>query len=139
MICALCSMLFRQSTTPKAMGGGLGFGWQSVATTLCCMALVPASSLAQSTAIYVMQTDGSGARKVAEVTGFSRVGHPRWSHDGKRLAFHAWGGPAGVRRVFIVSARASQAPESGPEGQFPDWSPDGGVKEARQLPGVRKS
>ena len=94
-------------------------------TTLCLMELAAGSALAQvPTAIYVMQVDGSHVRKVAETPDFKSVGHARWSHDGKRLAFHGWDGPNGARRVFMCNADASQVPAAGPEGQLPDWSPD---------------
>jgi Tol biopolymer transport system component len=76
------------------------------------------------TALYVMSPDGSNVRKLAGAPGFARVGHARWSHDGKRLAFHAWDGPPGVRRVFVVNADASGLHEIASYGQLPDWSPD---------------
>jgi dipeptidyl aminopeptidase/acylaminoacyl peptidase len=93
--------------------------------SLSVAALLTRSAWTQeSTAIYVMQADGSGARKVATAPDFKRVGHPRWSGDGKRLAFHAWDGPPGVRRVFVVDADGKRPAEAGPEGQFAAWSPD---------------
>lgn len=59
-----------------------------LALSLCLLALMSATACAQSaSALYVMKTDGSDVRKVAEPAGFNRVGHPRWSHDGKSIAF----------------------------------------------------
>lgn len=82
-------------------------------------------ALAQGTsALYVMSLDGGNVRKLAEAPGFKSVGHPRWSHDGRRLAFHAWDGPPGVRKVFVVNADGSGLHEVGLYGQLPDWSPD---------------
>jgi Tol biopolymer transport system component len=34
-----------------------------------------------------MKTDGSALRRIAQVPGFRKHGSPRWSHDGKLLAF----------------------------------------------------
>jgi TolB protein len=94
-----------------------------VAAGLCLLSANWAFAQA-ATALYVMSPDGSNVRKLAEAPGFKRVGHPRWSHDGKRLAFHAWDGPPGVRRVFVINADASGLREIGSYGQLPDWSPD---------------
>jgi Tol biopolymer transport system component len=59
-----------------------------LAASLCFLGLFASSAHAQNaSALYVMKTDGSDVRKVAEPAGFNRVGHPRWSHDGKSIAF----------------------------------------------------
>jgi TolB protein len=117
-------MLTPQITPRRVVLGKRRFGLR-LAVGVCLGALLAASARAQnSTAIWVMRVDGSGARKIAEVPDFKRVGHPRWSHDGKRLAFHAWDGPPGARRIFLVDADASKPPAAGPEGQHVDWSPD---------------
>jgi Tol biopolymer transport system component len=95
-------------------------------TAACLLGLNAAIAVGQTSAIYVMQVDGSQVRKVADGPGFKSVGHARWSHDGKRLAFQGWDGPTPVRQIFVIAADAKPgtAPDKGPEGQVPDWSPD---------------
>lgn len=95
------------------------------ALSLCVLGLFAGSAHAQNaSALYVMKTDGSDVRKVAETPAYSGLGHPRWSHDGKRLAFHAWEGPGNGRKVFVVNADGTQLSADGPQGQFANWSPD---------------
>ncbi|MGD9724135.1 MAG: TolB family protein [Pirellulales bacterium] len=90
-------------------------------TTLFSATRAPAQNAA---AIYVMKVDGSGVYKLAEAPGFKGMGHARWSHDGQRVAFHAWDGPTPARQIFVVDVRPGQAPQPWSEGQFPNWSPD---------------
>ena len=78
----------------------------------------------QQTAVFVMAVDGSGVRKVAQVEGFRKNGYPRWSHDGRRLAFDAYDGPNREKKVFVVNRDGTALTEMGPHGAVPDWSPD---------------
>ena len=113
-------MRVQRRLSPAALGGG-GVWRASLAGLL--VALIATSTAAQS-AIYVMRGDGSAARKVADAPGFKSVGHSRWSHDGKRLAFHGWDGPGGSRQVFTVDVEGGRPALPGPPGQLPDWSND---------------
>ncbi len=108
--------------------------WTFAAIILPLTPFVGDAVAQDSTAIYVMQADGSGARRVAFAPEFKRVGHPRWSHDGKRLAFHGWEGPPGVRRLFVADADGARAVEVVADGQFAAWSPDD-KQLAFQVPG----
>ncbi len=74
--------------------------------------------------IFIMKIDGSEERLVAAPEGFGRHMSPRWSRDGRRLAFEAYEGPNGERRVFIVDRDGGNLQEIGDFGA-PDWSPDG--------------
>ena len=71
-----------------------------------------------------MRVDGTGLRRLTASTISSYC--PRWSPDGKRLAFHA--GPSGSTDLFVINPDGTglQSVAAG-EGQdeFPDWSPDG--------------
>lgn len=73
--------------------------------------------------IYLMRTDGSDVRKVARLENFRAHGSPRWSHDGKRLAFDASGGPNRARKFFVVNINCSGLTELGGH-SMPDWSAD---------------
>ena len=75
------------------------------------------------TAIFVMKTDGSQVRKVAQVVGYKKHGSPQWSHDGKRLAFDAYEGPDDAKKFFAVQLDGGGLRELG-ENAMPDWSPD---------------
>ena len=74
-------------------------------------------------AVYVMRPDGSDVRKVARLDDFRAHGSPRWSHDGRRLAFDASGGPNGARKFFVVNVDGSGLKELG-DHAMPDWSLD---------------
>jgi Tol biopolymer transport system component len=73
--------------------------------------------------IYVMRTDGSQLRKLARVEGYVNHASPRWSHDGKFVAFEAAPVDGGPRRCFVVAADGSNVREIG-VGANPAWSPD---------------
>ena len=109
------------SLLPNAAPFGRAWHWAG-----CSWPALAGTGLAQiPSAIYVMKPDGTSVRKITQAPDFKNVGHPRWSHDGKQLAFHAWAGPAAnVRRVFVVNGDGTQLREAGADGQFPDWSPD---------------
>ena len=46
----------------------------------------PSWELLQSTAIYVVQPDGSGLRRLTELGGYA--GSPQWSRDGRRIVYY---------------------------------------------------
>lgn len=70
-----------------------------------------------------MKPDGSQVRKVAQVEGFADHGSPRWSHDGKQIAFDAQPVKGGRRYLFVVNADGKKLLDLGHDAQ-PDWSPD---------------
>jgi Tol biopolymer transport system component len=74
-------------------------------------------------AIWVVKLDGSGLRKVVQVEDYKEHSSPRWSHDGKRLAFDTMRQGTGAKRVFIVNVDGTGLQEIG-ETAAPDWSPD---------------
>jgi len=85
--------------------------------------LLAAPLWAQETGIFVMRVDGSQERKVVQVDGFTAHGSPRWSHDGKRLAFDAYDAWNFQGKSFVVNLDGSKLTEIGPRGSL-DWSPD---------------
>jgi len=69
-------------------------------------------------AVYVMKTDGSEVRKVAQSPDHFDHTSPR---DGKRIAFDA--AARGKREVFTVNVDGSELKSLGHDAR-PDWSPD---------------
>ena len=86
--------------------------------------LVAGAASGQDTGIFVMRLDGTEERKVVQVDGFASHGCPRWSHDGKRLAFDAFEGPNDVRKVYVVNLDGSGLAEISDRVSAADWSPD---------------
>jgi WD40 repeat protein len=78
---------------------------------------------APQTAVFVMALDGSQMRKVAQVDQYREHGSPRWSHDGRRLAFDAYNSPTLARKFFAIDVDGTALIELG-ENAMPDWSPD---------------
>ena len=100
----------------------------AVAAILTCWlagAMLTASAMAQNArwAIWVMKVDGSQAHMLAQVDGCNRHSSPRWSHDGKRVAFDAEPGSDGAASVYVVNADGSGLQRIG-EHARPVWSPD---------------
>ena len=90
---------------------------------LVVAAEAPAQAPTRPSAIFVMKTDGSDVRKVAQVDGYEDHEAPRWSHDGKRLVFDARNRASRKRSCFVVNADGTGLGEVA-KGRFADWSPD---------------
>lgn len=75
--------------------------------------------------IAVMNVDGSDAKILTEPPdGFTHVGSPEWSPDGKRIAFDASLGGTNTSHIVIMNADGSEMEDLGP-GSMPSFSPDG--------------
>ena len=82
------------------------------------------SALAQAQwAVYVMKLDGSETRRIAQVEGCRSHSNPRWSHDGKRIAFDASNSNTFLRSVYVVNSDGSDLKKLD-DSEHPDWSPD---------------
>lgn len=77
----------------------------------------------EPSAIFVMKVDGSGLRRLAEVKGYRHHGSPRWSHNGKWLAFDAAPESSASGRCFLINRDGTGLAEIG-LGAHADWSPD---------------
>ena len=78
--------------------------------------------MANEDGIFVMKTDGGGERKVIAIDGIEFHRSPRWSHDGKRLAFETLD-DRGARKSYCVNLDGTELKELCDLGS-PDWSPD---------------
>ncbi len=74
-------------------------------------------------AVYVMKPDGSQVRKVVEASNCLDHSSPRWSHDGRQIAFDAVSRLQGNRQLFVVDAGGANLRNLGSNAR-PDWSPD---------------
>ena len=78
-------------------------------------------------AVWVMNADGSGQRRLMDEALFAYVSSPNWSPDGEEVAF--FGDAAGGRGIFAARADGSGLREvvsfDGQEYGHLAWSPDG--------------
>lgn len=99
---------------------------QVVAAAVCGLAIPAGLALGadvEPRSLFVVSADGSDSRSVTRVEGFPICGAPRWSHDGRRLAFEVRQSPGAAARLFIVNPDGGNLVAVGPGGR-PDWSPD---------------
>jgi Tol biopolymer transport system component len=93
----------------------------------CLVAIVASAASARAAdeqwAIFVMKSDGSQARKIAQADGHADHTSPRWSHDDKQVVFDASGGARGGREFYLVNSDGSGLRQLGIDGRA-DWSPD---------------
>ena len=80
--------------------------------------------------IYVMNDDGSGIRRLTNNT-LSKDSYPRWSPDGKRIAFHRYMDKERIQtssELFIMDADGTdqkRLTHNTVADVYPSWSPDG--------------
>ncbi len=74
--------------------------------------------------VWVMDADGSHARRLIRLEGYDYHRMPRWSRDGKQIAFYAANKVGFAHEVFTVNADGSD-PRKIAVGDCPDWSVDG--------------
>jgi Tol biopolymer transport system component/DNA-binding winged helix-turn-helix (wHTH) protein len=76
--------------------------------------------------VWVMQSDGSRPTQLTDLRTLAR--HPRWSADGRYLAFSADAAGSSEQHIYVVEASGGMARRltSGPSlDQWPFWSHDG--------------
>jgi Tol biopolymer transport system component len=79
--------------------------------------------------IWRMNADGSGSVNLTPTTGFNQFhvpilnGHPTWSPDGAKIAFHS--NRQGYYEIYVMDARDGSGIASLGRGTSPAWSPDG--------------
>jgi Tol biopolymer transport system component len=75
--------------------------------------------------IYVMNVDGTGEKRLTNIDTGDACG-PAWSHDGKKIAFHAFAlvQPSRNPRIWVMDADGSNQKRLTEHGMDPTWSPD---------------
>lgn len=88
--------------------------------------------------LWVMRADGSGARRLFDAP--STAYNPRWSPDGRQIAFEQFERELGHSRVYVMDADGANVrlvTTAAGSSFAPEWSPDGtrllyvGAREAR--------
>jgi Tol biopolymer transport system component len=75
--------------------------------------------------LYVMKADGVDLRRLTgPAPGFTHLGSPEWSADGKRIALDMSQGSVDTSHVILVSVEHGELEDIGP-GCMPSFSPDG--------------
>lgn len=80
-----------------------------------------ASARTGSFELWTARIDGSQPRQMTYFSG-PETGYPRWSPDGKRIAFTSY--PQGRPAIFVMPA-ANGTPQRRTDGEMPFWSEDG--------------
>ncbi len=106
----------------------LGFLRRGVPVLLAAWSIVVALAVGAAAqnaqwGIFVMRPDGSQVRMVAQIEGCKRHACPRWSHDGKRIAFGATPQSFSQASMYVVNADGSGLRKV-TQCAFPSWSPD---------------
>jgi Tol biopolymer transport system component len=119
--------MFIRRLAYSSLAGGMMTNLRSRLLLISLLAVaalaIPSRAQAQATAVYVMNVDGSQVRKLARADGYEQHTFPRWSHDGKRVAFDAQLPGKTERTLFVVNADGSGLGDVG-VGSMPFWSPD---------------
>jgi Tol biopolymer transport system component len=76
--------------------------------------------------IYVMNTDGTGAKRLSNAKNGDACG-PVWSRDGKKIAYYAFAQtePSRNPEIWVMDTDGSNAKRLTDHGIDPSWSPDG--------------
>ncbi|MGA7909132.1 MAG: hypothetical protein WCA16_17120 [Candidatus Sulfotelmatobacter sp.] len=79
----------------------------------------------QYSQIYVVNTDGTGEKRITKITTGDSCG-PVWSHDGKKIAFYSFAFPHPSRNpaIWIMDPDGSNIKRLAEHGLSPSWSPD---------------
>ena len=78
----------------------------------------------QDQEIWVGSADGTGLTQITRGANGRNRGTPRWSNDGRRIAYDS-PDENGLRRTYVTDATGGESREvSGGHGYFPYWSPD---------------
>jgi len=75
--------------------------------------------------IYVVNADGTSPKRLTDIKSGDACG-PEWSHDGKKIVFHAFGkmNPRHDPAIWVMDADGSNQKKIMDSGLEPTWSPD---------------
>src|SRR5712671_972393 len=75
--------------------------------------------------IYVMNIDGTGAKRLTNVNTGDACG-PAWAHDGRKIAYYAFAltSPSRNPEIWVMDSDGSNPKRLVDHGLDPSWSPD---------------
>lgn len=99
--------------------------WNDVTIRAEKMKYLPPDDLTPTRKLVVMNPDGSELREVTgPTTGYTNIGSPELSPDGKQLAFDATSGSFSSTHIMVINIDGTGVRDLGP-GAMPSYSPDG--------------
>jgi Tol biopolymer transport system component len=99
--------------------------WDDITLRAQRLMFVPSSQELNPPAVVVTNVSTNEVRKIAQPTsGYTHVGSPAWSPDGKQIAYDQSSGSTTQSRIMIVSADGGKPIDIG-FGSMPTFSADG--------------
>jgi len=131
----ICAVPFRSTGTPIPIGQMrclTSSGWNGQADwspdgTSIAFAYSPSSDRDATSDILVMSPDGAEKVNLTSSPDDFEL-NPKWSPDGKQIAFERWDSSLRQHDVWVMDADGSNATNLTPtaeDGRYPTWSPDG--------------
>ena len=107
-------------------GGTTNVTWKGVSLRAERMTWFPPPQKTNLLQLKVIQADGSGSRTVARPSsaGFTHIGSPEWSADGRRIAVDMSNGSTTTSHVFVLNVDGTDLRDLG-LGCMPSFSADG--------------
>lgn len=98
--------------------------WKSITLRAEQLKYLPPNTVPAERKLFFMNSDGSGLRELTgPPDGFSHIGSPEWSPDGRRIALDASTGATTTSHIIVVDTDNGEATDLGP-GCMPSFSRD---------------
>jgi len=81
------------------------------------------SFMTSESTVHIFSANIDGSEEI-QLTKFKGATYPRWSPDGKKIAFVRWDRLTGNRAIWTIPSKGGEEKRL-TTGEFPVWSPDG--------------